>query len=159
MNNIAIYDIVPSDVDSIVSIYNSNKIFMYNHMGILSIKQEFIFNEIEEMKRLGFKSRVIKDSMNNILGVCDYKIDREAYLSLLMIDNKIKGIGLGTLIYNKLEILFKSKNVNSIRIDVVYNYKENPLKFWEKQGFIPSGKIELEWNSYKSKAIKMYKFI
>lgn len=45
----------------------------------------------------------------------------------------------------------------------IYNsnkiFLENPLIFWEKQGFKPSEKIQLEWNGYKSKAIKMYKTI
>ena len=83
----------------------------------------------------------------------------EVYLSLLMIDFRLKGNGLGKTIYNQLEKMFKSNNVQSIRIDVVYDYEENALEFWKKQGFVPNEKIELEWNGYKSNAIKMHKII
>lgn len=159
MNNIRIYDIELNDIDDIVKIYNSNKKFLYAHMGVSSIYPEFIFNEIDKMKQLGFKSQVIKDGKNYTLGICEYKIDYIVYLSLLMLDSRVKGIGLGKLIYNQLEIMFKSKNVNSVRIDVVYDYKGNALKFWEKQGFTPCGKINLEWNGHKSAAVKMYKTI
>ena len=55
--------------------------------------------------------------------------------------------------------MFKSNNVQYIRIDVVYDYEENALEFWKKQGFVPNEKIELEWNGYKSNAIKMHKII
>ena len=76
-----------------------------------------------------------------------------------MIDAKLKGNGLGRIIYNQLEKIFKAKNSKKIRIDVVYDYEENALGFLEKQGFVPSEEIQLEWNGYKSKAIKMYKNI
>lgn len=37
--------------------------------------------------------------------------------------------------------------------------KKMHLNFWKKQGFVPNEKIELEWNGYKSNAIKMHKII
>jgi len=102
---------------------------------------------------------VIKDDKGEIIGLCDYSSGDEVYLSLLMIDDKFKGKGLGKLIYNQLEKMFKSKNAKGVRIDVVYEYEGNVLGFWEKQGFISNEKIELEWNGYKSNAYKMYKII
>lgn len=159
MDNYIFNTIDQNDIDKIVDIYNSNKTFLKNHLGISNVSKDFIVNEIEKMSDIGFSSLVIKNNEGNIVGVCDFKIEDEVYLSLLMIDNKLKGNGLGSMIYNHLEKMFKSRNCNCIRIDVVYDYRENVLSFWEKLGFIPCEKIYLEWNGYKSKAIKMYKTI
>lgn len=159
MDDYTINIIEQNDIASIVDIYNSNKIFLENHMGISSVSQEFILTEIEEMRNMAFNSSIIKDSEGKIVGICDFKIGDEVYLSLLMIDAKLKGNGLGSTIYNQLEKVFKSKNASSIRIDVVYDYEENVLRFWEKQGFVSCEKIQLEWNGHKSKAIKMHKDI
>ncbi|MEG1409938.1 MAG: GNAT family N-acetyltransferase [Terrisporobacter sp.] len=160
MYNYIIDKVNENDIDKIVDIYNSNEAFLKNHMGISRISQDFILNEIKEMRNAGFTSSIIKSNTGEIVGICDFKISyKEAYLSLLMIDSKLKGSGLGSKIYNYLEKSFKSKNINNIRIDVVYDYEENVLGFWEKQGFVSCEKIQLEWNKYKSKAIKMNKTI
>ena len=147
------------DVSSILSIYNSNENFLENHMGVKTISREFIINEIKDMYNMNFKSFVIINHNDEIVGVCDYKIGEEVYLSLLMIDSINKSNGIGSLIYHELEEIFKVNNVKSIRIDVVYNYEENVVGFWEKQGFTSCEEIELDWNGYKSKAVKMNKVI
>lgn len=159
MNNYIIDTISQNDIPTILDIYNSNKTFLENHMGIPKVSKDFIINEIEEIENIGFSSLVIKNNEGHIVGICDFKIGDEVYLSLLMIDAKLKGNGIGKIIYNQLEEIFKAKNSKRIRIDVVYDYEENVLGFWEQQGFISSEKIELEWNGYKSKAFKMYKNI
>ena len=159
MDNYIINTVDQNDITKIIDIYNSNKTFLENHVGISKVSKDFIINEIEEMKNIGFSSLVIKNNEGNIVGICDFKIGDEVYLSLLMIDAKLKGNGLGRIIYNQLEKIFKAKNSKKIRIDVVYDYEENALGFWEKQGFVSSEEIQLEWNGYKSKAIKMYKNI
>lgn len=159
MNNYIIEAVDKNNINRIVDIYNSNKTFLYSHMGVSSISKQFVFNEIEQMKKVGFNSIIIKDNIGEIIGLCDYKIDYEVYLSLLMIDGKLKDKGLGKLIYNQLEKMFKAMNAKCIRIDVVYEYEKNVSGFWEKQGFISNEKIELEWNGYKSNAYKMYKII
>lgn len=147
------------NIEDIVGIYNSNKTFLENHMGITSVTREFIINEIKEMENIGFSSLIIKNSKGNTIGVCDYKIEEEVYLSLLMIDAKLKRKGFGKTIYNQIEGIFKSKNSKRIRIDVVHEYEENVLGFWEKQGFVCDEKIQLEWSGHKSNAIRMYKSI
>lgn len=159
MDNYIINTVDQNDIGKIIDIYNSNKTFLENHVGISKVSKDFIVNEIKEMKNIGFSSLVIKNNEGNIVGICDFKIGDEVYLSLLMIDSNLKGNGLGRIIYNQLEKIFKTKNSKIIRIDVVYDYEENALGFWEKQGFVPSEEIQLEWNGYKSKAIKMYKNI
>lgn len=159
MDNYIIDIIEQKDIDKVIDIYNSNKTFIENHLGVSRVSREFIVNEIQEMDNVGFTSAVMKDNKGNIVAICDYKIEDEVYLSLLMIDAKLKGKGLGQSIYNQFEKIFKAKNVSRIRLDVVYDYKENVIGFWEKQGFISSEKIQLEWNGHKSKAVKMYKSI
>jgi ribosomal protein S18 acetylase RimI-like enzyme len=146
-----------NDIDKVLEIYNSNSDFLEKHLGASRVSKEFIANEMEEMKKIGFRSFVIKNSEGNTVGICDFKIAEEVYLSLLMIDGKQKRNGLGSRIYSQLEQLFQAEGADRIRIDVVY--EDNVVAFWEKQGFIPCEKIQLEWNGHKSNAIKMVKTI
>ncbi|MEE0452215.1 GNAT family N-acetyltransferase [Peptacetobacter sp.] len=74
-------------------------------------------------------------------------------------DANQQGKEIGSVVYNQLEQLFKENLANKVRIDVVYNYNHNAVDFWKKQGFTPCEKIQLEWNGYKTDAIKMLKFI
>lgn len=159
MNKYTFHKMEENYVDVVVNIYNSNKIFLQNHMGISRVTKDFILKEIEQMKIHGFDSLIVKNNPGEIVGVCDFKIENEVYLSLLMIDAKHRGNGIGGRVYNQLEKIFKSKKVSSVRIDVVYDYEENVLRFWERQGFVANEKINLYWNGYKLNAIKMYKSI
>lgn len=147
-----------NDIDKILEIYNSNPDFLEKHLGTARVSKKFIANEMQEMKKIGFRSFVIKNSEGNTVGICDFKIAEEVYLSLLMIDAKQKRNGLGSRIYSQLEQLFQSEGADRIRIDVVY-YEDNVVAFWKKQGFIPCEKIRLEWNGHQSNAIKMIKTI
>ena len=103
MDNYIIDEIDLNAINRILDIYNSNKSFLCNHLGVSSVSKEFILNEIEEMKKIGFNSSII--------------------------DYRLKGNGLGKTIYNQLEKMFKSNNVQSIRIDVVYDYEEYNISF------------------------------
>ncbi|MGL5415016.1 MAG: GNAT family N-acetyltransferase [Clostridium sp.] len=148
MNNYTFEAITKNDINDLVEIYNSNIDFLEKHLGVKSISKEFIIDEIKEMQSVGFESKVIKDNKGNVIGLCDFKLDEECYLSLLMIKAKEKRSGLGTVIYSQLEQSLKLEGVKRIRIDVVWDYKENVIDFWKKQGFEECGKIELEWNRY-----------
>lgn len=90
MANCKIDMITENDIDIILDIYNSNTSFLENHMGITTVSKKFIVDEIEEMKNIGFNPLVIRNSTGNILGICDFKMADEVYLSLLMIDAKQK---------------------------------------------------------------------
>ncbi|MEG0856501.1 MAG: GNAT family N-acetyltransferase [Terrisporobacter sp.] len=125
MDNYKIDMISGKDIDKILDIYNSNTSFLENHMGITTVSKKFIVDEIEEMKNIGFNSLVIRNSEDNIVGVCDFKTTDEVYLSLLMIDDKQKRNGLGSRIYSQLEQIFKVEDANRVRIDVVYDYEDN----------------------------------
>lgn len=90
----------PSDVDAIVQIYNSNRLFLTNHLGRSSVTRSFILSEQETMKTMDFISCVIVDErVNKIAGVLDYKPDETVYLSIMMLDRQIQGSGVGRFIY------------------------------------------------------------
>lgn len=92
MDNYIIDEIDLNAINRILDIYNSNKSFLCNHLGVSSVSKEFILNEIEEMKKIGFNSSIIKDHTGEVIGLCDFKISHEVYLSLLMIDYRLKGV-------------------------------------------------------------------
>ena len=147
------------DADKVSDIYNSNTGFLENHLGVTAVSREFVLHEMEEMKNMGFQSFAIKDKAGDTVGICDFKMAEEVYLSLLMIDAKQKGNRTGSRIYHQLEQIFKAKGAKAVRIDVVCDYEDNVIGFWEKQGFISGEKIRLEWNGCQSEAVKMCKSI
>ena len=84
------------DTKRIVEIYNSNEAFVSQHLGKAKIYEELIVCELKEMEKISFNSCKIVDKFSGeIVGLCDFKTDKTAYLSLLMLDNKTKGKGIG----------------------------------------------------------------
>ena len=81
------------------------------------------------------------------------------YLSLLMLLNNFQNKGLGTSIYLYFESLVGGKNASKIRIDVVDDYENNVIPFWEKMGFIRTKKEELTWGGKTSSVTVMEKSI
>lgn len=147
------------DIEDIVRVYNSNKKFLITHMGTDIISKEFILKEIAEMKNIGFVSTVVKDKNKKVIGVCDYKIGKEVYLSLLMIHGDFKKKGIGNKIYKCLEKSFKERGYKYVRIDVVCDYEDNVVGFWKNLGFKEVDKINLKWNNHESDALKMRRCI
>lgn len=148
------------DVDDLVKIYNSNPTFLENHLGASKISRELILDELDEMKEMGFVSELlIHKETGNILGFCDYKPGDCIYLSLLMLDGKLKGKGAGREIYQYMEERFRCQKAGSVRIDVVDDYEGHVLGFWEKQGFVSRKEITLEWHGKKSRAKMMKRWL
>lgn len=146
------------DLKDIVNIYNSNKTFLKSHIGRENITANWVCDELNTMKKEGFYScKVVQKSLNKIVGLIDFKVDKETYLSLLMIDSNLKGLGIGTNIYKLLEKYIKSCNSTSLRIDVVINYDKNVLNFWIKNGFKRIENITLNWNEQVLPAVVMKK--
>lgn len=76
------------DLNDIVEVYNSNKHFLIAHMDTDNIKHEWLFKELESMKKVDFYScKVVEKISDKIIGVIDFKLGEETYLSLLMIHN------------------------------------------------------------------------
>lgn len=146
------------DIYDIVGVYNSNKNFLLNHMNTDNIKYEWMLKELESMKKSNFYSyKVVKKDSNKIIGIIDFKIDYETYLSLLMIHSNYKNRGLGKLIYQAVEEYVKLLKSKYIRIDVVTNYDNSVLDFWIKRGFVKFKNIELNWAEKILPAIIMKK--
>ena len=145
------------DLERIVEIYNSNEKFLTNHIGLSKIDKDWVESELLETKNAGFKSHKIIDlDSSSLIGFIDYEIGDEVYLSLLMLDSEYSGRGIGREVYNLFEKNICS-NSNAIRIDVVSNYNNYILKFWEKLGFAYDDNIKIKWNNKVLDALLMRK--
>ena len=65
--------------------------------------------------------------------------------------------GVGQEIYKFFETSLKEKGCKTVRIDVVYDYLENVIPFWEKLGFKSYEKIQLTWGNKTNSAVVMKK--
>lgn len=146
------------DLNEIVQVYNSNENFLINHMDKKEVTTGWLIEELNSMKRIGFSCcKIIDINSEKIVGIVDFKIDKETYLSLLMIHNDYKNKGLGRLIYNDLEEHALSLKSKCIRIDVVIGYDDSVIEFWRKNGFIEFEDTILNWTGKDLKAIVMKK--
>ncbi len=148
------------DLNDIIEVYNSNKLFLINHIGTNKVSYEWIIEELESMKKMNFYScKIVEKSLGKIIGIIDFKIDEETYLSLLMLHNDYKNKGYGKLIYQTLEEYARSLKSKSMRIDVVTNYDNFVLKFWTSIGFNKFKDIEMKWAGELLPAVIMKKIL
>jgi len=148
------------DIEEVLEVYNSNVHFLINHLNIDKVSVEWINHEIESMREIGYLScKIVDRSTLKIIGILDFKVDEEIYLSLLMIHNDFKGKGFGKIIFQLFEEYVKSLNSKSIRIDVVTNYDNAVLKFWINNGFNKFDEVELNWTGKILPALTMKKFL
>lgn len=146
------------DLNDIVDVYNSNKYFLLNHMGTDKVTYEWVLEELEAMKKADFYScKVVEKSSSKIIGVIDFKIGDETYLSLLMLHNDYKNKGFGKLIYQALEGYSQTVKSKCMRIDVVIKYDDTVLNFWVKNGFNKFKDVELNWTGKILPAVIMKK--
>jgi len=73
------------------------------------------------------------------------------------IASQYQGIGIGALAYSAFEKEMLQLGKQAIRIDVVNDYNDNVVGFWEKQGFISRKQVKLSWGKKQSKALVMEK--
>lgn len=146
------------DLNKIVEVYNSNRNFLRNHMDVDSITYEWMVEELDSMKNAGFLScKIVEKQTDKLIGVLDFKIDEETYLSLLMIHSDYKNKGYGKLVYQALEKHAKSEKSMRIRIDVVTNYDKTVLDFWSRNGFVKYNDITLNWTGKTLPAVILKK--
>ena len=149
-----------NDTAEIVRIYNSNPVFLKNHLGATEVSVEFVLAEFQEMGKVGFSStKIIDNSTGETIGICDFKFEDTVYLSLLMLDGALQGKGLGGEIYKVFEHKATKDNARFIRIDVVDSYSGNAVGFWKKQGFESQGITQLNWHGKQSHAQIMRKVL
>lgn len=146
------------DLNDIVEVYNSNKQFLLNHTESDMVEYKWVIEELELMKKINFCScKVVEKSSGKIIGIIDFKIGEETYLSLLMIHNDYKDKGFGKLVYQAFEEYVKLVKSRVIRIDVVTNYDDRVLNFWFRNGFNRFKYVKLNWTGKVLPAIIMKK--
>ncbi|EFE28146.1 hypothetical protein HMPREF0389_00059 [Filifactor alocis ATCC 35896] len=160
MSKYMIRDVQEKDIKAIVDIYNSNYQFLFHHLGVKSVDETFMIQEISTMRKLGFRPSVIVNQENvTIQGILDYKLEQEVYLSLIMLSKDLQGNGTGSSLYSCFESKMIQDKRDSIRIDVVNDYQKNLVSFWKKHGFEEAEEIVLSWGNKKSKAVVMKKYL
>ena len=92
------------DLNKVVEVYNSNSKFLVGHMDKEKVTEEWVLEEQKSMKEVGFYScKIVENSSSKIIGVMDFKVGRETYLSLLMLHNDFRGKGFGKFIFQVFE--------------------------------------------------------
>ncbi|WP_407655162.1 GNAT family N-acetyltransferase [Alicyclobacillus dauci] len=148
----------PIDIDDVVKLYNSNTHFLENHMRSNQVKFRWVVNELESMRNAGFCScKVVEKDSGKIIGIIDFKVDQETYLSLLMIHRDYKDKGFGTQVYRAFEEYAKSRQSKYIRLDVVVGYSSHVLNFWTSNGFVKFEDTTLNWTGVILPAVTMKK--
>jgi GNAT superfamily N-acetyltransferase len=148
------------DIKEVLKVYNSNDKFLINHMNTNKVTSEWILRELENMRDIGFNScKIVEIQTGRITGIIDFKMDDEAYLSLLMIHSDFQGKGFGRLVFQEFEEHVKTFKSKCIRIDVVTNYDNSVLDFWVNNGFVKFKDIELNWSGKNLPAVTMKKLL
>jgi len=115
-------------------------------MNIENVTGQWVLGEIESMKKVGFCScKIVEILSGKTIGIIDFKVGEETYLSLLMMHKDFKGRGYGKLVLHAFEKYAKLLNSKSIRIDVVTNYDSSVLDFWIGNNFIKFEEVALNW--------------
>ena len=113
-------------------------------MGIDHVTFQWVVKELESMKQASFSScKAVEKKSEKIVGIIDFKVDEETYLSLLMIHEDYQNQGFGKQIYLAFEEYARSKQSKSMRLDVVTGYSEKVFDFWIGNGFAKWKDIEL----------------
>jgi ribosomal protein S18 acetylase RimI-like enzyme len=146
------------DISAITEIYNSNPAFLSAHINKDYVNEAWVKKEIDEMKSIGFYTAVIfEKSTGHAVGFIDYKPDSTVYLSLFMLHGKLKGKGIGIELYCLFEKYLSENKCDFVRIDAVYDYKENAVGFWRKLNFSVQNEVTLNWSGKESQAYLMIK--
>ncbi len=146
------------DLNQVAEVYNSNRYFLLAHMDKEKIANQWMVDEIESMQEVGFSScKIVENNSQKTIGVMDFKVGDETYLSLLMIHSDFKGRGFGKQILQAFEEYARSLKSKCIRIDVVTDYDDSVLDFWIGNGFIKVKDVELNWTGKRLPAVIMKK--
>ena len=130
------------------------------HLDRERVDPKWVEDEMNTMKEIGFiSSKVVLKNSNTSIGVLDFLVNEESYLSLLMLHSDKRYLGLGTEVYKGFEHFAKVHKSNRIRIDVVTSYNKNVLNFWVSKGFNIIEQVKLNWSGKNLPAVKMKKKI
>ncbi|MFX4303235.1 GNAT family N-acetyltransferase [Alicyclobacillus tolerans] len=149
-----------SDVDNVVEVYNSNMIFLEKHTKNYPVTFEWVTEELKSMRNAGFCScKVVDKRTGKMVGIIDYKIEQESYLSLLIVHQDYQNMGYGKQIYRAFEDYAKSRKSQCIRLDVANGYSDKVINFWIANGFEKLEDIKLNWAGVTLSAVIMKKYI
>lgn len=150
----------PDDIDSIVEIYNSNPGFLEAHLNREKVEAKWVDDEINTMKEIGFMScKVVLKTSKTPIGILDFSVKEESYLSLLMLRSDYRHLRLGSEVYKGFEDFAKIHKSERIRIDVVTSYDKGVLDFWVLKGFNIIDMVELNWSGKTLPAVILKKSI
>lgn len=158
MQELIFRPVTDRDIPVLTGIYNSNPAFLRTHLGVERVEEEFLREEMAEMKRMGFLSRIIVAEDRRPVGLADYRPGESCYLSLLMLDASHQGNGLGRRCYALLERELVTRGCRTVRLDAVQG-PHSPAPFWEKLGFAGQEIVSLTWGGKTSPALVMRKML
>ncbi len=117
-----------------------------------------MLDEIDSMKAAGFISaKIVEKTSEQIIGLLDFTLDDEIYLSLLMIHKNYSSKGFGQQVCQALECYAKLTGSSSIRLDVVTGYTNRVLNFWIAVGYDVVEECVLSWHAVSLPAVTMKK--
>lgn len=150
----------PEDILDITEIYNSNKDFLKKHTNKENVTFDWLLEDLKETRNAGFSPcKIVEKSTGKILGILDFKISSETYLSLFMLHHDYINRGIGKTVFKEFETYVKNNGSNAIRIDVVDSKNEDALRFWVKRGFVKIKEVSLSWGDAVLQASLMKKDI
>ena len=87
---------------------------------------------VEKDKAIGVIMGIIRKYDEN--DYLDYKCPKAGVITELVVTQKIRSVGVGQQLMNKMEEFFRSAKCEYVFVDV-FGYNDNALKFYFKQGF------------------------
>jgi ribosomal protein S18 acetylase RimI-like enzyme len=165
MEEITILDAVPNDALGITNVFYKAWLATYpnKEKGITvediedSYKDDFSAEKIEELKELirnvpKNKKRLVAKIGDLVVGACTViRNENHNHLRTLYVLPEFQGKGIGTMLWNTAqEFLDPTKDT----IVQVADYTEQAIRFYEKLGFVDTGKrTPQESGAFKSGAI------
>ncbi|QRF24124.1 GNAT family N-acetyltransferase [Alicyclobacillus sp. TC] len=133
---------------------------MEKHTKNYPVTFEWVTEELKSMRNAGFCScKVVDKRTGKMVGIIDYKIEQESYLSLLIVHQDYQNMGYGKQIYRAFEDYAKSRKSQCIRLDVANGYSDKVINFWIANGFEKLEDIKLNWAGVTLSAVIMKKYI
>ncbi len=149
-----------TDLNAVLEVYHSNKDFLLHHMGRDTVTYEWLQNEYNAMKTSDFcPCKVVEKGSGSIIGIADFRIGCETYLSLLMLHSDYQHRGLGKHFYQAIEEYARSHSGACIRIDVATDYDNSVFQFWSSRGFSKVQYVTLNWTGKRFPAVMMKKIL
>ena len=124
--------------------FNARKdIFKEKSINLIEIELKNRFEDNENI--------LVAEDNENIVGILIYKIKEvEEHINLkdrkilwideLVVDEKIRGKGIGKRLFNKASKIAKSQNCDAVELNC-WNFNENAIRFYEKCGMIIQRRI------------------